>query len=1253
VSSIGTSTLWDFASKSIVSSSSSSSSSASSRRSSKNNNSTAGFKANLEASFETNGFFEPASHARKTEFEEIVRVVRSFQNHLQTRAAQHNQLQLQQQKLHLNEQTTTASSLPRNHCLVIKTMWEGLISHLAATEGAYNIVNNSRNKYQPKSICSLSKIVTKLRALFLDISTYPSSTGTVAGWRHLLRELYITTLCDNVWDNRYFQGGTHLFLGIAAAIKEFLVHEGGTKLCESSSSKYGNGGNFVSRTYLCANPNALSQLGVALKTLSGELKQAIINSNLIEPSLQTAFSAMDKVIATSSTKQQPKCFSPKNRKKIDKPRFSISGGETAVLIFVLPEHYFIAQNVLAQWKTSCPLKTCHLYIRFHIHLLPRELTAATSEAYSSPSSSPSSTTSSFSSSSSSSTSTSTAHSLSYMSSLVRGATDRPSLRLALLSISEWIDLYTTYGDVVVVLIGLQALLAFPTPGSNTKGVIPPSSYGASVPYNLSSHLVIASTGNDIHDKQEHNDGCFAYSCAEDSVWQPSAMIGTATAMRNFLATLRRRDDYIHAGDVGIGCAIIQLAQEQEQVVGLDADSYSFDFSKGKERLDALQTWLASLCDSSTGVGSMLEENEYKELCTVAAVAAAAEREGRLGFLNASEFESIHRRIAEVFTAAYVEDLPAEMRQSLVSTHLGDSYEQQLIAQQVLPIYRVGTSVKMIFEKGLEPFIAVLNQIYELGYCKALINITLQLNDANEASMNGAKHKTPIMLKLFEMSKSSATRPAYVVAPLSSYQEAISMLHTAILKREPTPPRLFLSAYASDSTGKDSLGDLTASAMLGALSSLYQEVGLYAASVSSFTRSLAPTDFTTVRARRWQWARQQLHLRIDEQTRAPKTHWMTMASKHTDNLQSLKITAMLAGIDLIVIGQGEYITPGAGAVFTYADKLRAFHHHLFGAKQLQTISDDDIVVLIDAYDVLLFPAARRIGTYMQKKASTPIIFCVENGIYPEYASAALYGGGRGWGEDSSFSSSYDYTFPDGVGQQRFLNSGCIVGRAGQVREMIKAANTLGDAFRNDQQYFVRYMLTNPDLVSLDTRREIFITGYKELRSSTKIFVHPDLSLHYVGEVSLHDIGVVHCNNIESNGIYAWITSILSQISTEHLQGPEAPFLLSAIYALMDGRGCDALILLNEPAVRANYTSNGGTNVLGEYLLVKHKQFLQGLDKEACPSIISPSTFSSIWTSELNLAVEAYQANPNSLLKRQEQAYSVRSTNEETEWTTKDD
>ena len=51
-------------------------------------------------------------------------------------------------------------------------------------------------------------------------------------------------------------------------------------------------------------------------------------------------------------------------------------------------------------------------------------------------------------------------------------------------------------------------------------------------------------------------------------------------------------------------------------------------------------------------------------------------------------------------------------------------------------------------------------------------------------------------------------------------------------------------------------------------------------------------------------------------------------------------------------------------------------------------DDDVVVIVDAYDVLLLPAVRMAPEFLAS-SSAPLVFCAENGGYPEFAFASLY------------------------------------------------------------------------------------------------------------------------------------------------------------------------------------------------------------------------------------------------------------------------
>lgn len=112
----------------------------------------------------------------------------------------------------------------------------------------------------------------------------------------------------------------------------------------------------------------------------------------------------------------------------------------------------------------------------------------------------------------------------------------------------------------------------------------------------------------------------------------------------------------------------------------------------------------------------------------------------------------------------------------------------------------------------------------------------------------------------------------------------------------------------------------------------------------------------------------------------KTHIYTVASDNTTQLQNLQFTAALAGVELTVLGLGlkyegwlqklewyfeALISPTTTATATTYDNAHRLIH------------DDDILVLIDAYDVLLTPMVRQLPWHLSK-FSTPIVMCAENG-----------------------------------------------------------------------------------------------------------------------------------------------------------------------------------------------------------------------------------------------------------------------------------
>ncbi len=512
------------------------------------------------------------------------------------------------------------------------------------------------------------------------------------------------------------------------------------------------------------------------------------------------------------------------------------------------------------------------------------------------------------------------------------------------------------------------------------------------------------------------------------------------------------------------------------------------------------------------------------------------------------------------------------------------------------------------------------------------------------------------------------------------------------------------AVASDGgTGREALGNIFSVLSYTAQAGAYEVVGPYHSMINAYSKSIAHADYFTITRRRQLWRRQrrrQLHLwelsRIangvddrysfpgkgarqdngpqgDHNRYAPyvrrarrlldelrnatstsaksaihggvrpfKTQFVTMASKDTPNLRNLIFSAELSGLSLHVVGMHETSDSGqnkeneeGASSFNYAEKIVAFYDYVVQALASKALLADDILVMVDAYDVLLLPAARRIGHYLYSESSTPILSCAENGVYPEGPSAFAYNH-----HHYRKSSTDDLDNLD----QRFLNSGCIAGRVGQVFAMLQAAYDLRDTYRNDQQFYVRYHLTHPDVLSLDYgvsipvlsssgddgrgedssveerdgegvagRKErwrkhvMMFTTHKMASCSSTLLLSPSMTLTHssyhlaplgdgikakdgstsvVAERVITDIGVLHGNNMASNRQYHVVLQDIKRFFDMHLTGADANGLIESIWAIADKDWAHAARLLSTASIQANFTSHGGTNLLGDLLLVVH-------------------------------------------------------------------
>lgn len=83
----------------------------------------------------------------------------------------------------------------------------------------------------------------------------------------------------------------------------------------------------------------------------------------------------------------------------------------------------------------------------------------------------------------------------------------------------------------------------------------------------------------------------------------------------------------------------------------------------------------------------------------------------------------------------------------------------------------------------------------------------------------------------------------------------------------------------------------------------------------------------------------------------------------------------------------------------------------------------------------------------------------------------------------------------------------------------AVTQRNEIFRDDQQVFVRYLIENPHLVSVDVDRKLFLTGYKEPLENFAI--SSVLGLAHISKglsIDHGSIALIHCNQKGSNSAY---------------------------------------------------------------------------------------------------------------------------------------
>lgn len=221
--------------------------------------------------------------------------------------------------------------------------------------------------------------------------------------------------------------------------------------------------------------------------------------------------------------------------------------------------------------------------------------------------------------------------------------------------------------------------------------------------------------------------------------------------------------------------------------------------------------------------------------------------------------------------------------------------------------------------------------------------------------------------------------------------------------------------------------------------------------------------------------------------------------------------------------------------------------------------------------------------------------------------------------SGLSTSYDYQ------TTRFINSGVIIGRGKEMKEMIEHVYYYRNTIRDDQQLFYRYYLSLPHRISIDTEQRHTFTTYKALDAVNAFAMTTNMDLLYGHRLvnkdeidvlvyhwtpliaaeeakpegltgnnptqqqlyqmklllqQLHTIGIVHANNRRSNLLYTLFTQMMQRFRSSFFAGKhDKGLLLQAMWFTQDGEYDKAWKLLHHPKVLSNSTI-GASNVEGK-------------------------------------------------------------------------
>jgi hypothetical protein len=182
----------------------------------------------------------------------------------------------------------------------------------------------------------------------------------------------------------------------------------------------------------------------------------------------------------------------------------------------------------------------------------------------------------------------------------------------------------------------------------------------------------------------------------------------------------------------------------------------------------------------------------------------------------------------------------------------------------------------------------------------------------------------------------------------------------------------------------------------------------------------------------------------------KLHVCTVASKETKDLNNLLKSCCKNNIDLKILGLNK-------PYFSHSLKL------FYVQEYLNTLADDDILMFVDAYDVLIISEKNTIlKKFFQMK--TPLLFAAEKNCWPLDNVADR--------------------FPKSPTPFRYIKTGTYIGYVYFLKKWLQDLSPI-DIYKCDQSQISLHYLQNPNTYPLDFYCELFLPLFKVRKKELKV------------------------------------------------------------------------------------------------------------------------------------------------------------------------